>query len=70
LPNNLRANVKLDREECPDLDRLDQRTHQSLTTREARPLTVLLTPDDHAPFSPEPTFRLNRGTAGPLFVDC
>ncbi|HMM44279.1 MAG TPA: thioredoxin domain-containing protein [Candidatus Macondimonas sp.] len=51
LMNDLFINIKVDREERPDLDRLYQLSHQILTQRGGGwPLTVFLTPDDHAPF--------------------
>jgi uncharacterized protein YyaL (SSP411 family) len=51
LMNALYVNIKVDREERPDLDRLYQLAHQALTRRGGGwPLTVMLTPDDHLPF--------------------
>lgn len=45
------VNIKLDREERPDLDKVYQMTHQLLTQRPGGwPLTVFLTPDHHIPF--------------------
>ncbi len=49
--NALFVNIKVDREERPDLDKVYQTAHQLLTQRGGGwPLTVILTPDDHAPF--------------------
>ncbi len=49
--NRLFINVKVDREERPDLDKIYQRAHQLLTQRPGGwPLTVFLMPDDHVPF--------------------
>ncbi len=49
--NALFVNIKVDREERPDLDRIYQTAHQLLTRRPGGwPLTVFLTPDDHSPF--------------------
>jgi uncharacterized protein YyaL (SSP411 family) len=49
--NRLFVNIKVDREERPDLDRIYQTAHQLLSQRPGGwPLTVFLTPDDHAPF--------------------
>ncbi len=49
--NSLFVNIKVDREERPDLDKIYQTAHQLLTQRGGGwPLTVILTPDDHAPF--------------------
>jgi len=51
LMNALFVNIKVDREERPDLDRVYQTSHQLLTRRPGGwPLTVFLTPDDHSPF--------------------
>ncbi|NNF17701.1 MAG: thioredoxin domain-containing protein [Gammaproteobacteria bacterium] len=44
-------NVKVDREERPDLDQIYQLAHQMLTQRGGGwPLTMFLTPDTHIPF--------------------
>jgi len=49
--NDLFVNIKVDREERPDLDRIYQTAHQLLTGRPGGwPLTVFLTPDDLVPF--------------------
>src|ERR1700735_5679968 len=49
--NDLYINIKGDREERPDLDKIYQLAHQALTRRSGGwPLTVFLTPDDHLPF--------------------
>ena len=49
--NELYVNIKVDREERPDLDRIYQLAHQVLTRRAGGwPLTVFLTPDDLVPF--------------------
>ena len=51
LMNRLFVNVKVDREERPDLDRIYQLAHQLLAQRGGGwPLTVFLTPDDLTPF--------------------
>ena len=51
LMNQLFVNVKVDREERPDLDRIYQLAHQILSQRGGGwPLTVFLTPDDLTPF--------------------
>ena len=45
------VNIKVDREERPDLDQIYQTSHAMLTGRAGGwPLTVFLTPDDHAPY--------------------
>ena len=51
LMNELYVNIKVDREERPDIDKIYQSAHQLLSRRTGGwPLTVMLTPDDHAPF--------------------
>ena len=51
LMNELYVNIKVDREERPDIDKIYQSAHQLLARRAGGwPLTVMLTPDDHAPF--------------------
>jgi len=51
LMNELFVNIKVDREERPDLDKLYQVAHQMLTQRGGGwPLTMFLTPDDQMPF--------------------
>jgi len=51
LMNELFVNVKVDREERPDLDRIYQLAHQLLTQRSGGwPLTMFLTPGDQLPF--------------------
>ena len=65
LMNALFVNIKVDREERPDLDQIYQTAHQLLVQRPGGwPLTVFLTPDDHMPFfagtyfPPTPRHRL------------
>jgi len=49
--NRLYVNIKVDREERPDLDRIYQTAHQLLARRAGGwPLTVFLTPGDQTPF--------------------
>lgn len=51
LMNKLFVNIKVDREERPDLDRIYQLAHQMLVQRPGGwPLTMFLTPDSHTPF--------------------
>ena len=51
LMNELFVNIKVDREERPDLDKIYQLAHQMLIQRPGGwPLTMFLTPDDHTPF--------------------
>jgi uncharacterized protein len=45
------VNIKVDREERPDLDRIYQLAHQMITQRNGGwPLTMFLSPEDQAPF--------------------
>jgi hypothetical protein len=49
--NRLFVNIKVDREERPDLDKVYQTAHQLLSRRAGGwPLTVFLTPEGHQPF--------------------
>jgi uncharacterized protein YyaL (SSP411 family) len=51
LMNELFVNVKVDREERPDLDRIYQTAHQVMNqTGGGWPLTVFLAPETHRPF--------------------
>lgn len=51
LMNRLFVNIKVDREERPDLDRIYQSAHQVLAQRPGGwPLTLFLTPEDQVPF--------------------
>jgi uncharacterized protein len=51
LMNRLFVNVKVDREERPDIDRVYQTAHQLLTQRPGGwPLTMFLEPDEQRPF--------------------
>ena len=51
LMNQAFVNVKVDREERPDLDRIYQAAHQMLTQRSGGwPLTMFLSPRDQRPF--------------------
>ncbi|MEJ2761056.1 MAG: thioredoxin domain-containing protein, partial [Gammaproteobacteria bacterium] len=59
------VNIKVDREERPDLDKIYQIAHQLLTQRGGGwPLTLFLTPDDRVPFfggtyfPPEPRYGM------------
>ncbi|MFB3078442.1 MAG: thioredoxin domain-containing protein, partial [Lysobacterales bacterium] len=65
LMNALFVNIKVDREERPDLDRIYQLSHQLLTGRGGGwPLTVFLDPVEHIPFfagtyfPPEPRYGM------------
>ena len=68
--NELYVNIKVDREERPDLDKIYQTAHHLMAQRGGGwPLTLLLSPDDHTPFftgtyfPPEPRHNL------PAFTD-
>jgi uncharacterized protein YyaL (SSP411 family) len=51
LMNEHFINIKVDREERPDLDKIYQTAHQILTNQAGGwPLTIFLTPDDLTPF--------------------
>ncbi len=51
LMNQLFVNIKVDREERPDLDRIYQTAHQFITQRPGGwPLTMFLMPEDQTPF--------------------
>lgn len=51
LMNRLYVNVKVDREERPDIDRIYQLAHQLLTQRPGGwPLTMFIDPEDQRPF--------------------
>ncbi|MDH5473977.1 MAG: thioredoxin domain-containing protein, partial [Gammaproteobacteria bacterium] len=51
LMNKYFINIKVDREERPDLDKIYQTSHSLLTGRPGGwPLTVFLTPDNQMPF--------------------
>jgi uncharacterized protein YyaL (SSP411 family) len=65
LMNRLFVNIKVDREERPDLDKIYQTAHQILTQRAGGwPLTMFLSPHDHIPFfggtyfPPEPRYGM------------
>ncbi|MEX2125654.1 MAG: thioredoxin domain-containing protein [Woeseia sp.] len=51
LMNRLFVNIKVDREERPDIDRIYQTAHQLLTQRPGGwPLTMFIDPDEQRPF--------------------
>ena len=51
IMNELFVNIKVDREERPDLDKIYQSAHQLLNQRGGGwPLTVILTPEEQIPF--------------------
>jgi uncharacterized protein len=68
--NRLFVNVKVDREERPDLDKVYQLAHQVLTQRGGGwPLTMFLAPDDLTPFFGGTYFPKQAGYGMPAFVD-
>jgi uncharacterized protein YyaL (SSP411 family) len=70
LMNELFVNVKVDREERPDLDRVYQLSHQLLTGRGGGwPLTVFLDPVEHIPFFAGTYFPLEARHGMPSFRD-
>lgn len=70
IMNNLFINIKVDREERPDLDKVYQSTHYLLTQRSGGwPLTVFLTPDEHIPFFSGTYFPLQAKYQLPAFKE-
>ena len=70
LMNEYYVNIKVDREERPDLDKIYQMAHQILTQRPGGwPLTVFLTPEDHAPFFAGTYFPKESRYGMPAFGD-
>jgi uncharacterized protein YyaL (SSP411 family) len=68
--NRLFVNVKVDREERPDLDKVYQVAHQVLTQRGGGwPLTVFLSPEDLTPFFAGTYFPKEPRYGMPPFVD-
>jgi uncharacterized protein YyaL (SSP411 family) len=68
--NDLFINVKVDREERPDLDRIYQLAHQMLIQRGGGwPLTMFLSPIDHRPFFGGTYFPNETRYGMPAFTD-
>jgi len=68
--NRLFVNVKVDREERPDLDKVYQLAHQMLTQRGGGwPLTMFLAPDDLTPFFGGTYFPKQPRYGMPAFTD-
>jgi len=68
--NRLFVNIKVDREERPDLDQIYQAALQVLTGRAGGwPLTLFLAPDQ-TPFLAAPIFRASRASACPVLPRC
>ena len=70
IMNRLFVNIKVDREERPDLDRIYQLSHQLLTGRGGGwPLTVFLDPADLVPFFAGTYFPPERRFGMPAFPE-
>jgi len=70
LMNRLFVNIKVDREERPDLDRIYQAAQQLLTHRAGGwPLTMFLSPDDQQPFFGGTYFPREPNHGLPAFKD-
>ena len=68
LMNELFVNIKVDREERPDLDKIYQTAHHLYTGRPGGwPLTVFLTPDEHLPIFTGTYFPKDRRYGMPPF---
>ncbi|WP_455206411.1 DUF255 domain-containing protein, partial [Kaarinaea lacus] len=68
--NELFINIKVDREERPDLDKIYQFAHQVLAQRGGGwPLTMILTPDDQTPFFAGTYFPKEPRYGMPSFID-
>jgi uncharacterized protein len=70
LMNRLFVNVKVDREERPDLDKIYQVAQQLITRRSGGwPLTMFLAPEDRQPFFGGTYFPKHPGHGMPAFSD-
>jgi uncharacterized protein YyaL (SSP411 family) len=68
--NSLFVNIKVDREERPDLDKIYQLAHQLYAgSGGGWPLTVFLTPDDHLPIFTGTYFPRERRYGMPAFQE-
>ncbi len=68
--NDLFVNIKVDREERPDLDRIYQAAHHLMMRRGGGwPLTMFLTPDGHVPFFAGTYFPREPRYGMPAFAD-
>jgi uncharacterized protein YyaL (SSP411 family) len=69
LMNQLFINIKVDREERPDLDKIYQIAQQLITQRSGGwPLTMFLTPEDQQPFFGGTYFPKSAGHGMPAFT--
>ena len=70
IMNTYFINIKVDREERPDLDKIYQNAHSILTGRPGGwPLTVFLTPNDQMPFFAGTYFPRQRRYGMPAFSE-
>ncbi len=70
IMNALYINIKVDKEERPDLDKIYQNAHSLLTERPGGwPLTVFLTPDTHMPIFAGTYFPAEARHGLPAFKD-
>jgi len=70
LMNELFINIKVDREERPDIDKIYQTAHQLMTQRPGGwPLTVFIDPDDQRPFFAGTYFPKDARYGMPAFSD-
>ncbi len=70
IMNQHYINIKVDREERPDLDKIYQTAHQLLNQRPGGwPLTMILTPDDQVPFFAGTYFPVTTKHNMPPFQD-
>ena len=70
IMNRLFVNIKVDREERPDIDKIYQTAHQLITQRAGGwPLTVFLTPDGQLPFFAGTYFPQEARYGMPAFTD-
>jgi uncharacterized protein YyaL (SSP411 family) len=70
LMNELYVNIKVDREERPDLDKIYQTAHQLFTGQPGGwPLTVFLTPEGHLPIFTGTYFPKDRRYGMPSFSE-
>ncbi|MEC9375292.1 MAG: thioredoxin domain-containing protein [Pseudomonadota bacterium] len=70
IMNKLFVNIKVDREERPDIDKIYQTAHQLITQRPGGwPLTVFLTPEKQLPFFAGTYFPNEERYGMPAFAD-
>ncbi|MDP6435646.1 MAG: thioredoxin domain-containing protein [Gammaproteobacteria bacterium] len=70
IMNRLFVNIKVDREERPDIDKIYQTAHQLITHRAGGwPLTVFLTPEKQLPFFAGTYFPNEERHGMPAFAD-